>query len=644
MQIITISCEKKSGDLAAFFSSHLKSHSRKISVLGLNLSLSLSLSFGSTHVQAQSQANEHESIAVLQQQAKHLQLAKAPTWTALLHVNDNKTNINSPKFLLSSANFSLENELNLSIEALFGNDKENLCRFPARYLWLSRELKQTAQPLDHCKELQEFRNKAPADKISLSFASENLSQPSSMMGHVFLKLEGKNNRNEQVEHAISFFTDTATINLPKLFFDSLVIGKKGYFSLAPYQEKIRLYSSEEQRSVWEYDLNLQAWQRELIHNHLIELKQSDLTYFFQKYNCATVIDFILSVAAASPASDSLWLTPKDVVKRANEQHLISESKLISPNRWIIRALSEQLSSQELEQIHSYVIEQKDIRELNFTEDKNGFAKLELSKAYYRYLVETDELKVSEKNSNPEYLETITAQHFSHLKMSPSQQKNPLFAPQDSQVLFGLSKQGKDSFARFTFTPVSHHLEDDNSQYFSENGLAIFEFSLLKNLRNRQISLDQFTLYAASSIFPHDKLTKGISGQIKIGVEPQLDQQFHFRKTPFIDGALGYTKRLAKDFDVYGLMGLGLGYRNQHTQLYLSPELGVIIREVFNMKSIISLKKTQPLLDEKNSNLKLQWMQSKYFDHQNYSLHFQFTQFNQNQARQRQVELSIKKIF
>lgn len=634
MQIITISCEKKSGDLAAFFSSHFKSHSRKISALGILLSC-LCLP-----AQAQTPAN----IAALQQQAKHLQLADAPTWKALLHVSDNKPHIQSPKFLLSAPDFSLENELNLSIAALFSNNQDNLCRFPARYVWLSRELKQTAQALDHCLELQEFRNKAPADKISLSFASENLSQPSSMMGHVFLKLEGKNERNVDVEHAISFFTDTATINLPKLFFDSLVIGKKGYFSLAPYQEKIRLYSSEEQRSVWEYQLNLQAWQRELIHNHLMELKQSDLTYFFQKYNCATVIDFILSVAATSPASDSLWLTPKDVIKRANEQHLISESKLISPNRWIIRALSEQLSSQEQEQVRSYVQAEKDMRELNLTEDKNGFAKLELSKAYYRYLVETGELKIHAQNKNPEYLDALTTQHFSHLKLSPSQQKNPLFSPQDSQVLFGISKQGKDSFARFTFTPVSHHLEDDNSQYFSENGLAIFEFSLLKNLRNRQISLDQFTLYAARSIFPHEQLTKGISGQIKIGVEPQLDQQFRFRKTPYIDGALGYTKRLAKDFDVYGLMGLGLGYRNQHTQLYLSPELGVIIREVFNMKSIISLQKTQQLLDEKNSNLKFQWTQSKYFGHQNYSLHFQFTQFKQARAQQRHAELSIKKIF
>lgn len=46
-------------------------------------------------------------------------------------------------------------------------------------------------PRDDCSDVREFRAKAPAEQISLVFASEDLARPASMMGHAFLELAGR---------------------------------------------------------------------------------------------------------------------------------------------------------------------------------------------------------------------------------------------------------------------------------------------------------------------------------------------------------------------------------------------------------------------------------------------------------------------
>lgn len=154
-------------------------------------------------------------IATLQAQALQHQLDRSSKWSALLHVSEGAPRIKDRQFILSLDHFSPREELLQTIAYLYGpQSAEAVCRFPARYAWLQAEAGLPLLPLDHCTELQELMTRAPADTLSLVFASENLSQPSSMMGHLFLKTSGHTADGRKVEHAISFFTDAGTINLP----------------------------------------------------------------------------------------------------------------------------------------------------------------------------------------------------------------------------------------------------------------------------------------------------------------------------------------------------------------------------------------------------------------------------------------------
>ena len=150
-----------------------------------------------------------------------------------------------------------------------------------------------------------------------------------MMGHIFFKLEGINHKGNSVENAISFFTIIDTLNLPYLAWQSTISGMKGYFVLKPYQKQIAQYTEDKNRNIWEYSLELNDQQLKLLSYHFWELKNVDITYYFTGYNCATIVDDMLGIISKEQTKENfnLWLTPKDVIKKAAKDKLIKDTKV-----------------------------------------------------------------------------------------------------------------------------------------------------------------------------------------------------------------------------------------------------------------------------------------------------------------------------
>lgn len=287
-------------------------------------------------------------------------LHKSHVWQSLLQVTNNKLNINDPNFILSGADFSLEHELVRTIQSFFDEPnasfKHPICRFPARFFWIKSELglPDDIFPAVRCDEFEEYLNRAPAQKICLVFVSENVSQPSSMMGHVFLKLSGEDYNSNHVDHAISFYTIIDTVNIPLLIAKSTIIGMKGVFSLLPYREQVQRYLEVEDRNVWEYELALSEKNKLLMYYHIWELKDLQMRYLFTGYNCATVIYNILSLSSEDflRNTNRLWITPKDVVKEAYRNNLIVGTRLIPSNKWNIRMLTEALDNDSVSYVYN----------------------------------------------------------------------------------------------------------------------------------------------------------------------------------------------------------------------------------------------------------------------------------------------------
>jgi hypothetical protein len=518
-------------------------------------------------------------------------------WLSLLHADGTKSHIPDPDFLFTVADFSPEKELKASINILLADDVDPdvACRFPARILWLRKKLGVEDNEFAYCDGITEFFDKAPADRISLVYASENLTQPSSMMGHLFMKIEGDDAAGEHVEHAISYFTELNGINVPMIIIDSLIVGKDGFFTLSPYEEKLEYYLKREQRNVWEYQLNFSEDQRELVQLHIWELKQVRMTYLFNSYNCATLINTLISVAEPDVfLKDELWMTPVDVVKVVSQANLVARTSVIPSSKWRVRMLAESMDNANVvaavDRVNGrsgYPGGQPSNGGSSLDTVEDAFLKLELASSYADFKKDTGELAYDEWASVSHDLDQEKAQLSEELYIDLSDYKTPTKTPPDSQVYAGLVYWNDINYLMLGFLPTSHDLNDDNSQFFGESELRLSDISVLVSLEDADVSLNEWQLYSMSSYVPYDGLTGGISGRFRFGLEQHLNEVLESHLAGNISGGIGYAYQPFRRVVLGALMGAGLGYSDKKTYVYGDPEVKLILNEGYSMKSIMT---------------------------------------------------------
>lgn len=571
--------------------------------------------------------------------------SRDPVWLALLHSGTDGPQIKEKGFLLSLPAFSAKEELSRTVELLYGADPTAVCRFPARYLWLQKRLLLPPLPLEACPQVAEFRQKAPADDIYLIFASENIAQPASILGHSFIKLSGHNEEGELVSHAVSFYTDVDTINVPWLLYESLIVGKRGFFSLSPFEEKRVQYVDFEQRSLWEYKLALDSFQRELVRLHLLELKEARLTYYFHSYNCATVVNFIIALSGRPVAQSMFWLTPKDIIKNAEAAGLILESSVTTPSRWMVKAVADVTPLRERSEIRRRVLAGEALTERDISASDADFFKLQTARSYNHYAFYQGEIEQERWNRNDTETRALQRRLFPDREIVLNNQLNPIHSPPERQVSVYVRSYADEALLGMSFRPVSHSLSDDNRSYSAESGMELMTVSVASSLRRNPgtMVLDNFTLYRVKSLMPYDQLTGGISGEFGLGYHPQYSDQLELKRALSADGSLGITVRPVSDIDLYLLSGLGLGYRAGDYYLHSKVEVGAIVRAVWDMKTLLTLARIDNELGAGSHYYRVILGQSKFIT-RNWSVNVGGeARFNENEG-QSGLSMTINRLF
>lgn len=544
-------------------------------------------------------------------QAHEQGLARDPQWAALLHYNEHSPNIQDPAFLLSAKSFSLDSELRETLKLLYQGPSNAVCRFPARYLWIRSKTNRPPLPIEQCQELSEFATKAPMDEVSLVFASEVLSMPSSMMGHIFLKVSGLDSDGSQREHAVSFFTEPVSWNLPKLFYDSLIGGMQGFFSLTPFQQEAELYIGKEGRNLWIYPLRLNGTERQLLQAHIIELKQVRLTYYFQHYNCATLVKHLLAINRPDVlATPEWWTSPKDVVKVATLNDLVEPPIALTAARWTVRIIQDDLTPAEITSVQRHV----NATEIPWSQEpasERGYLQLKAAQALNLYLYETDQRTRKEWVPYAQALQQAEQSVYSGWSLESNQQKDPANAPSDTQWSIGLTQRQESTRLHAEILPASHKLEDDNSLYFAESSLTLFNLAASASLDGREVKLERALVYGVESLLPRDKLTGGWSGRFRLGWDQLRNSKLQERGTWLMEGGLGSAWRIHRDLDLYGLAVAG-GSPAKGGHVYARPEVGLIIRQVYNMKTVARLIVSHNELKTGNTLVSGELIQTKRF--------------------------------
>lgn len=507
-------------------------------------------------------------------------------WDALFHYYQDKTLIPDKNFLLFDGQYSTELAIRSTIDAFVKNDRL-VCKFPARVMLLKKLWPEVNVPaVKNCLGYQEFLTKAPADHISVVFASENLVSPMSMLGHGMLSLRGRNDQGNDVNHSVSFYLELESNNPFSMIRDSLIVGKSGVFQVAPLKRDYEYYNKREERNVWRYSLGLTQQERALLQAHMWELKEAKIPYFFDTHNCATLSLDILRVVRPDMIRDR-WVSPGDLIRSIDQAGLIASVDVTPSDQWRYRMLSDVSSPRVNESVAGWLFHHKPLKKtLSETE---SIMQTHLATAALEFQLFDELITPTEYVERLEEVTTTYSQ--SDAQLDIQHYKSPLDAPGDNQLGAGLLVDDHQLWVTLRWLPIGHGIEDNNHQYFGETELKLSEFEIQYSPSSRAFRVHKFQLYSARTFTPYDTLTGGLSGALQFGVTPVYDERLSERSSFVFNGAIGLTFPILRDINVYALLNAGLvGRYISRNPLYGEPELGAFIEEIWDMKSWVSISR------------------------------------------------------
>src|SRR3569832_1672071 len=247
-------------------------------------------------------------VDALKQRARQLHLATARPWLLLGHWRG--TTFGGFKSEADGANFFLavdgktdpQAELDAPLDGFFSdlqaydataerNVQHPLCQFPARFIFLSKQLAidETQLPAHDCARYRAFVESVQADSVTRVFSSYYLNNPAAAFGHTFLRLGKKNvlvpeERRQLLDYGIDYAADPDTTFAPICAVKGIIGAFPGTFRKVPFYYKVRQYNDFESRDLWEYKLSFSADEIDYLVAHVWELGSTFFDYFYLTEN------------------------------------------------------------------------------------------------------------------------------------------------------------------------------------------------------------------------------------------------------------------------------------------------------------------------------------------------------------------------
>jgi hypothetical protein len=242
----------------------------------------------------------------------------------------------------------------------------------------------------------------------------------------------------------------------------------------------------------------------------------------------------------------------------------------------------------------------------------------------------------------------TVNDFAALALYPDKQLNtsvalnPANSPPDSQIIFSTSGSGVKHQQRFTLLPASHWLMDNNNAYTQETELQLMGVSAFID-QNQRLGIDRFTLYKMQSYTPHNPIVGGVSSKFLVQWGGNPFQAPNAPKGWVLSSAVGRTYQVTEDVDLFSFLGLGFGSNKQQDNIPFTAEVGAIVREVGNMKTVVSYERRHDFFNRPLVKEQLQIDQSKYVT-RNFTLFGRLRQSLSGPIQFREWELGFKHLF
>lgn len=301
----------------------------------------LTIFFGAALLCLNCLADENSHLNELVINAQKQGLANDPTWLRLIQIDQTDFGeykgrpskvISEEFFLAESGRNNPQDELNSTLRAFFlphtdHPEKHALCRFPARFLWLDQKLQLPKKnlPVVSCENFKTWIRNNSINSVSLVFATGYLGNPASYYGHVLLKLNGKDRSSKTtlLDTSINYGAIVPDGEDPISYIAKGLFG--GYdagFTHIEYYHHTHNYGNNELRDLWEYELNLSSYEKDLLIAHLWEVLGKKYIYYFLDENCAyrmaKSLELIPGIRIIE--SEKYWISPQEVFQKVARTH------------------------------------------------------------------------------------------------------------------------------------------------------------------------------------------------------------------------------------------------------------------------------------------------------------------------------------
>lgn len=338
------------------------------------------------------------------------ELSQKSKWHKLLHYKKNTKNVKSeiisPDFFLDeNGRVNSQAELIATIKYLFdtNNDQQNICRFPARFKWLKKELNiddLAHFSFDNCKEYNEWTKNGDIKSISIVFASGHLSNPASFYGHILLKFNtDADNDDNLLDSSLNYGAITPENENPIVYIiKGLAGGYESAFTNQIFYRHNHKYAENELRDLWSYQLNLSDEQVEQLTDHSWELLGKNFTYYFLKQNCGYRMAELLNLVIDDRLLPRMkqWAMPSDMLQKITdinngEKPLIKNIKRIKSRQNAFREKFVELSRTERNIVEEFISikSAENIFHINKLSDQENKRIIDTLFDYYAFILTKD---------------------------------------------------------------------------------------------------------------------------------------------------------------------------------------------------------------------------------------------------------------
>jgi len=301
------------------------------SILSILLATLLSLSVGISHAQTITEQQQTNIDAMLRL-AQQAQLGQSAEWYKINQYHPTLSGVKSrvddtSYFLAANGKRDPSAELEATIRAAYDegmvekSKQPNLCRWVARYQYLSRSMKTHGfdYPAPRCEGFERWKSGMARDHVSMIFASIYLNSPASMYGHIFMRFDSAKagEFNRLGDMTVGYTVNNRGDFGPIFLLSSLAGGFPGDFLSIPYFMKVREYADLENRDLWEYQTDFTPEEIDKMHAFIWEQSFTYVDYYFADDNCALIL--LATLESGRPSLDLIesakpWLAPLDTVK------------------------------------------------------------------------------------------------------------------------------------------------------------------------------------------------------------------------------------------------------------------------------------------------------------------------------------------